>query len=216
MTRDAASKLGSKALREKYVKNVKKYNKKPNKCLSCDESFISDGIKKLSVIKKRKFCNNTCRKKYNEKFRRQKNPFANCIYCNEPLKTAHGKYCNNTCKSNYVWEQWCKEVRENGEFKGYHAHVGSSSIVKVKKFLKEYYGNKCSICEMKAEWNGKELTLVLDHIDGKANNWKLNNLRLVCPNCDSQLSTFKGRNKGKSSRKFNVKMYQSGILHKSP
>lgn len=40
------------------------------------------------------------------------------------------------------------------------------------------------------------MPLVLDHIDGNAENGVLTNLRLVCPNCDAQLPTFKNRNKG--------------------
>ena len=38
--------------------------------------------------------------------------------------------------------------------------------------------------------------MILDHIDGNADNNNLINLRLVCSNCDSQLPTYKGRNKG--------------------
>ena len=48
---------------------------------------------------------------------------------------------------------------------------------------------------MQDTWNNKELHFILDHIDGDAsNNWE-NNLRLICPNCDSQLDTYKSRNK---------------------
>lgn len=38
---------------------------------------------------------------------------------------------------------------------------------------------------------------MLDHIDGDAANNRRDNLRMVCPNCDSQLPTFKSRNRGK-------------------
>lgn len=44
-------------------------------------------------------------------------------------------------------------------------------------------------------WNNSELVFVLDHIDGNADNNNRDNLRLVCPNCDSQLDTFKSKNK---------------------
>ena len=37
---------------------------------------------------------------------------------------------------------------------------------------------------------------ILDHVDGDASNNRRENLRLVCPNCDSQLPTFKARNRG--------------------
>jgi hypothetical protein len=46
-------------------------------------------------------------------------------------------------------------------------------------------------------WNGKPLALVLDHVNGNNTDNNPNNLRLLCPNCDSQLPTRGGRNKGR-------------------
>lgn len=54
---------------------------------------------------------------------------------------------------------------------------------------------KCAICAMDPFWNGKSLTLRLDHINGDPSDNSLINLRFVCPNCDSQLPTFAGRNR---------------------
>lgn len=58
-------------------------------------------------------------------------------------------------------------------------------------------------------WNDHELQFVLDHIDGDASNNHRENLRLVCPNCDSQLPTFKARNRGKG-RAWRKQRYADG------
>lgn len=62
----------------------------------------------------------------------------------------------------------------------------------LKEHTKEYI---CSICGQKPFWNGKKLILTLDHINGKHNDNRLENLRWVCPNCDRQLDTFGSKNK---------------------
>ncbi len=50
--------------------------------------------------------------------------------------------------------------------------------------------NKCSICLQQPNWKGKPLVMRLDHINGDRHDHRIENLRLVCPNCDSQLPTF--------------------------
>jgi hypothetical protein len=63
-----------------------------------------------------------------------------------------------------------------------------------RRLLKEgLLDNKCARCGIQPEWNGEPLVLRLDHINGVNNDNRIGNLRLVCPNCDSQLPTFSGR-----------------------
>lgn len=62
-----------------------------------------------------------------------------------------------------------------------------------------YYNGKytkynCSICGLLPFWQNKELTLILDHINGDNHDDRLENLRWVCPNCNSQLITTGSRN----------------------
>ncbi|WP_022894305.1 HNH endonuclease signature motif containing protein [Agromyces subbeticus] len=47
----------------------------------------------------------------------------------------------------------------------------------------------CVLCRLGPEWNGKPLTLELDHVDGDRLNNELSNLRLLCPNCHAQTET---------------------------
>ena len=69
----------------------------------------------------------------------------------------------------------------------------------------EYTPYICSICGQKPIWQGKELTLILDHISGINNDDRLENLRWVCPNCNQQLETTGARNPNRS--KFAKKYY---------
>lgn len=62
------------------------------------------------------------------------------------------------------------------------------------RLLKEGLLNyKCSECEIIDQWNGKFISLHLDHINGANDDNRLENLRLLCPNCHSQTDTFAGK-----------------------
>lgn len=77
----------------------------------------------------------------------------------------------------------------------------------VKGYFREYILNeqngRCAICGLLPTWNKKPLSFILDHIDGDASNSARENVRLICPNCDSQLDTYKSKNKhsARSGRK---------------
>ena len=66
----------------------------------------------------------------------------------------------------------------------------------VRDYLYEQQEGRCAICGIEDQWNGVTLALIVDHINGDASNNRRENLRLICPNCDSQLPTFKARNRG--------------------
>lgn len=52
----------------------------------------------------------------------------------------------------------------------------------------------CCLCGQGEEWNGMKISLILDHINGVYNDNRIENLRIVCPNCNAGLDTFAGRN----------------------
>jgi len=53
---------------------------------------------------------------------------------------------------------------------------------------------ECYICKQKPKWNNQPLTLQLDHINGIFNDNRIENLRILCPNCHSQTHSFAGKN----------------------
>jgi hypothetical protein len=52
---------------------------------------------------------------------------------------------------------------------------------------------RCELCGQGELWRGKRMALVLDHINGVWNDNRLENLRIVCPNCNATLDTHCGR-----------------------
>lgn len=65
--------------------------------------------------------------------------------------------------------------------------------------LKSHYLNirtksyECDVCGI-SQWNNMPIVLHLDHINGVKTDNRFQNLRLLCPNCDSQMNTYRGRN----------------------
>jgi HNH endonuclease len=53
--------------------------------------------------------------------------------------------------------------------------------------------NKCSVCGL-SEWKGEYLSMHLDHVNGVRSDHRLENLRMLCPNCHSQTPTYGGKN----------------------
>lgn len=55
--------------------------------------------------------------------------------------------------------------------------------------------DRCEMC-LRDSWNGRPIPLELDHVNGRRDDNRLANLRIVCPNCHAQTDTYRGRNIG--------------------
>ena len=117
-----------------------------------------------------------------------------CLVCGKITSRKIHKYCSNVCQMKYQNERHIDKWKA-GEVSG----LKNIGIVNdpVKRYLREKFEDKCCICGW-SEINPKtgRTPLVADHIDG---NWRNNteeNLRLICPNCDSLSPTYGALNKG--------------------
>ncbi|MFD7130351.1 HNH endonuclease [Streptomyces sp. NPDC059894] len=57
----------------------------------------------------------------------------------------------------------------------------------------------CALCGTEPVWLGEPLPLEVDHMDGNWRNNRIENLRLLCPNCHSTTDSYRGRGKGRTS-----------------
>ena len=66
--------------------------------------------------------------------------------------------------------------------------------LKARLIKEDYIKCECVWCGIADTWNDKPIVLHLDHINGISNDHRLENLRLLCPNCHSQTDTWCGKN----------------------
>lgn len=74
----------------------------------------------------------------------------------------------------------------------------SRTHLKDRLYKEGLKNRKCEMCGQGEEWMGKKMSLILDHINGINDDNRIENLRIVCPNCNSTLETHCARNKMKS------------------
>ncbi len=97
-----------------------------------------------------------------------------------------GVYCSNKCQGEFSVK---KRLTKNSRW---HYNI--------VPYIKKLRGNKCEECGI-TEWNGKELVMHVDHVDGDRTNNEITNLKILCPNCHSQTPTYASKNVSEEGKK---------------
>jgi Zn finger protein HypA/HybF involved in hydrogenase expression len=135
-----------------------------------------------------------------------------CLGCGEKITRYYKhnnkarNYCNSACRVNHNKKIIFDAIENNNINLENKITEGKW----VKKYLIEKHGEKCMECG----WDKKHpitgnVPIELEHIDGDSENNKLENLKLLCPNCHSLTPTYKALNKG-NGRHSRMERYKEG------
>lgn len=171
--------------------NIKKY------CSQSCAAKVNNFNREISIETRKKISEGVIKKLYGDQIRNK--VFApeltkNCLNCGNETPRYTYKYCCNACQIIYQRDSYIKKWKAE-EIRGLTV-IGTVSP-SIKRYLRDKYGNKCCLCGW-SEVNPKSgiVPLVADHIDGNWKNNKEENLRLLCPNCDSLTPTYQNLNRG--------------------
>ena len=191
MTRSEAGRLGAlKVIPDRKEKAIARYKANPKFCLFCRTIItVKDehANHAFSKIKYKKFCNQSCAAKYNnKKFVKRKREKQNCLRCGTPLNWWAKKFCSRECFTKY--QQETSNI--------FQRTTEINSLTLRRAMLRCNTTYQCALCGIGPQWNEQSLVLQADHKDGNSCNNVLENLRFLCPNCHSQTPTYGIRNKG--------------------
>jgi hypothetical protein len=94
----------------------------------------------------------------------------------------------------YDFDEHQRKVQTANRKREWSKPYEEMSHTSLRKRLLHERNHTCEECGIGNIYNGKALSLELDHIDGNSKNNKIENLRILCPNCHSQTPTHRSKN----------------------
>ena len=155
------------------------------KCINCGKETSNP-----------KFCSSSCAASWNNHLhpKRNRQSKGRCKQCGVEQPRRQSQYCSSACKAQHCHENYIIEWK-SGRRNGLNGAYGISQHI--VKYLRNKYNNQCANCGWNSvnPFTGK-IPQEVEHIDGDYTNNEEDNLTLLCPNCHSLTSTYKGANRG--------------------
>ncbi len=167
------------------------YYNNPNCCQYCGKIIVVKENDHIYDVRRKKFCNEQCAFDYRRTNIKQKY-LMTCKICGKKINPKNQSGLCSSCFKKKKDEEKIQKWKETGDT---GCKVATTLRNCIRNYILDKQNHKCEICGIGDFWNGKNLHFILDHIDGDASNDFEYNLRLICPNCDSQLDTYKSKNK---------------------
>lgn len=200
--RSCVASWGNSKRNEREI-NLKKYNDNPNYCLFCQKEILCENKNKINEIKVKKFCNQSCAAKYNNKLKfdidyktienvYNENPKL-CITCNKPIpfykskkQTLDRVYCSIECRNSIVRFSAEDVTKENyfNKRKNWQSARSNIRAHAQKLYLKSDKPKCCIVCGYDKHYQVSHIKAVSefsgDSTIKEIND--INNLIALCPN----------------------------------
>jgi hypothetical protein len=196
MSKAEAGRLGAMASkasanRARYER-ILAYDSNPKRCPQC-------GVPHLYERRQRVCCSHSCAAKYRgvggDNGKRSRFECRNCAASLSMTENRH--YCSMACKATFFEAETIRLMAS-----------GHCADDRAKAFLIKKHGQVCM--DPECAWNHvkRPLRVELDHRDGNSRDNRLENVRLLCPNCHSLTPTYKSKNRG-NGRPLRAKRYRN-------
>lgn len=197
LTRSEAGKLGAKfgvaAARAASTVRRAAYILEPKRCRGCNAEISYES-------RRNDFCSHSCAatfincRRYRSKPRKD-GYLKNCLSCGLPISWPKTRFCSKRCHKDAQYREYIDEW-----LRGLRSGITESQgrvASPVRRYLFSIRGERCENCgwcEINPATGRSPLTI--DHVDGRWQNCRPENLRILCPNCHSLTPTFMALNRG--------------------